>query len=818
MSGVVLSTEAVRQLEESLRSLRQQVHYLQKAQGMPQSFREKMVRIGKTTSDRFTYSTGERYKYEVQLGEPSFDETSFDDEDPEFTPYEDEPTRLACSLVKQIIPRGTKVLLFLCHGRWYIVHVIKPKTEEGSHLIEMEVIINTSLKYTDETGEGDFVAFRSSHPDGCCGLEPPTLPVEFKNTYKLDSRCNAHGILRKVYVCSDEECTGTCRFVYNGTYEEGVLTVPGEWEMVESDCSEGCDCPDPPTTTPTAEEDAEVEMDCVPCGVEESFWELVGVTSRKARFASFEYDPESPGPPYSVASFWSGDQPNCPEDFAVSFPLGEPCAAGLVIADLDTRTGEYIARDTESSMMGDPTEVEGIVGVSYYAGCTIQLLKQSFKVFCAGEVEPSTIEPELVSVPVHSGEFYLDGSYFKVDQKNVKVCDYTGTNPAEYRINYATAISSQEFEGCTLNYDYRSVGVFDISGSGGGSTAIGLTPTEVVRDWKVGPNYYAVTKGYDLTCGKHGSDSTYTYYGTTCQDYDDPDPEECDPCTETPGDNQALYRSTIDTGIWELITNNCDEGYLPRPPQTSPGGYCICQVTDCVSPTDCPDPVGEVRTGYTRFVCDGESWQVHDNACRDYQYPAESFPNLPCDDETECFYREAPCLCEDPPPGFMTWKKVSDAHTTTWELQGHQCSTPPTLRDAPTGNYNVGECVTLECPNTTCCTNDLPMTGASHVTWDFTVAGVRIAGNMALGATDVSPGTPPTKLRSATDFRTYGPYQVSINAVLLCNGSWTLSFTVQWAGGGLVTDRVIRGVTAVSPGCVVSPVDINDNGYHIQIL
>jgi hypothetical protein len=161
-----------------------------------------------------------------------------------------------------------------------------------------------------------------------CVSNSPRIEILFENPHKIDAMCGAHVILRRIN---------------NATWGDTIEAAPAG-------------------------------------GSASDFrWEAVFADKRKARMISFYYEKDVDNP--AVNEWWNGDDPSeCDEPLSIKYPLGEPCNGSLVIADYDPNTDDYIARDTESSMMGEP-QTDSFVTQIANDECGVNVSRVSVRAF-----------------------------------------------------------------------------------------------------------------------------------------------------------------------------------------------------------------------------------------------------------------------------------------------------------------------------------------------------------------------------------------------------------------------------------------------------
>lgn len=270
---------------------------------------------------------------------------------------------------------------------------------------EVTVSLADTLKSTDTTATGTLEGsyyLRSTYPNV---MEPPELG----------------------------ECDGYCEYTWNRSLES--------WSLSAS-CDGGCVCVDPPTDEPADEDDETRRFPCRSSGVRtiefentwkldgmcnslailrrvtdakfgepqandftatpapdgsatEARWEIVAVQNRKARIIQFTYRIGGGAP--TVSDFWNGEDPTECEPVDVIYPLGTPCDFDQVLADYDPRTDKYVARDTDSSMLGTPVEATPVTAIAN-DDCGIELTKSKYLVFLSKDEEEDCVEENTTSL------------------------------------------------------------------------------------------------------------------------------------------------------------------------------------------------------------------------------------------------------------------------------------------------------------------------------------------------------------------------------------------------------------------------------------
>jgi hypothetical protein len=292
----------------------------------------------------------------------------------------------------QLLPNTLVMAHYQCEQGWF--------TNLGMEILpawEVDATLQDVLKYSDATGIADLVAIRSNFPH----IGPPPDvnedgEIEFQNPWQLDGLCDSKVVLQHIEgKCKAAPCDAFCRVNFStggGWTYDSVYT-----------CPEGCDCPPLPTDLP--DEATSRDLPCIPQDTA-SRWEIRQVENRRARWIKFRYLVDTPSD-ITIDEFWDGEDPEaCEQDIDVDYPLGVPCVDSDVVASYDPKTYRYKAVSSESAMLGPPDTID-VLNAMAFDGCGINYISQSVKVFCAGEPDLLSTEPDLTSVEVLSSASLL---------------------------------------------------------------------------------------------------------------------------------------------------------------------------------------------------------------------------------------------------------------------------------------------------------------------------------------------------------------------------------------------------------------------------
>lgn len=285
----------------------------------------------------------------------------------------------------QLLPNTVVMAHYQCEQGWF--------TNLGMEILpawEVTATLKNVLKYSDATGVADLVAIRSNFPH----IGPPPGvnsdgEITFHNTWQLDGLCDSKVVLQHIEgKCKSAPCDATCTVNY---------TTGGGWTYdTGNTCPTGCDCPPLPTDSPS--EATTRVLPCIPQDAT-SRWEIRQIENRRARWIEFRFLVATPSD-ITILSFWDGEDPEaCDQDIDVDYPLGQPCVDSDVVASYDPKTYRYKAVSSPSAMQGPPETINIVTAIAF-DGCGINYIRQSARVFCAGDPALLNTAPTLESVEV----------------------------------------------------------------------------------------------------------------------------------------------------------------------------------------------------------------------------------------------------------------------------------------------------------------------------------------------------------------------------------------------------------------------------------
>ena len=166
---VVLTENSIAQIAHGFQAIQGQLEHRDGTGRQTTIYSGKQVRVGRTVADAFSYPVGESNKYEIKLGEITFDEDTVGLETPAFVVYEGVETIIAASLDPVEIAENTVLLLVLIHNRYYILSPTDAEDNEGNPgvvTVEIDSVSPCIGELLADLGFHAFLATITSRPFG----------------------------------------------------------------------------------------------------------------------------------------------------------------------------------------------------------------------------------------------------------------------------------------------------------------------------------------------------------------------------------------------------------------------------------------------------------------------------------------------------------------------------------------------------------------------------------------------------------------------------------------------------------------------------
>lgn len=480
--------------------------------------------------------------------------------------------------------------------------------------------------------------------------------------------------------------------------------------------------------------------------------------SCKAKWIKFYYDPADPPDAENVPidAFYDGPDPTDCGDVSVAYPLGEPCAAGDVLAFYDPNTDTYQATATPAAMLGEAEEQTFLAAISPlepYAEeeeCGFSYVQTTAKVFCAqsggaGDVRFNITNQEVIT------DANVTSAGIVLEKAEIAVCTSVEISSKTLPFTYVDAVKSIDFSGCQLEYTYNNIATLRVAATSGRTTEPELVNVDFVTSVYLGSDGLNIELGSAKVCAI-GAGETYTIPATDCVDEYYYPPEECGACEITAETGQSVWQ--VQDGEWVLVDDSMiPEGTIATPPLIPTPANCECAIGSyvCGDPGGIPSP--EENEALWQFR--GGEWHLIIDC-------VAGSASMPTADGEECEYRVTQCngCCESADP----LSGVPSVYITVYP-----------------GNPELENV--------------------------FSVF-------ISLGATNLA-ASPKERVGTYVLDTADGIYRITIVFTINCEGNWTVAITEANLSTGQVADAFLFGTATVNADCFVESFTYSDDSWLV---